>query len=129
MKTCRKCGCEKAEEEFHQSRQRRDGLQSWCKGCMNAYQRNMRPTRPSSEAAPVAAPEAGRPAGKPPRRFHSFAHDLGGGRLVQFFNIPADLTRREADKLERLIWAYVDPEDLPPPQSPRPRESSGTDVR
>lgn len=39
MKTCRKCGTEKALTEYTVARRNPDGLHSWCKDCWNAYTR------------------------------------------------------------------------------------------
>jgi 5-methylcytosine-specific restriction endonuclease McrA len=33
VKSCRSCGCEKPESEFHRYPRNRDGLQSFCKAC------------------------------------------------------------------------------------------------
>lgn len=35
-KSCTKCGVEKDRSEFGKKTKRRDGLQSWCKNCLNA---------------------------------------------------------------------------------------------
>lgn len=40
MKTCSKCGEEKPLTEFSEGKPRRDGLQTWCKACVSAYQTN-----------------------------------------------------------------------------------------
>lgn len=36
MKTCTKCKVSKSADQFHRRRCSEDGLQSWCKSCMNA---------------------------------------------------------------------------------------------
>jgi len=40
MKKCLKCKQEKNVSEFAKKSERRDGLQTWCRDCKNAYSRN-----------------------------------------------------------------------------------------
>jgi predicted RNA-binding Zn-ribbon protein involved in translation (DUF1610 family) len=46
MKTCRKCGQEKPETDFHRSRTAADGRQGWCKVCRVASKRKQRAANP-----------------------------------------------------------------------------------
>ncbi len=39
MKTCTKCRTEKVSAEFHRDPRNRDGLRSWCKGCISAQRK------------------------------------------------------------------------------------------
>lgn len=49
LKTCSKCGIEKEATEFHRSSRTRDGRQSRCITCANAYSREWRQANPEYE--------------------------------------------------------------------------------
>jgi len=44
FKRCSKCGEEKPLSEFYRSKNHKDGLQYWCKGCVKEYQQEYRQT-------------------------------------------------------------------------------------
>lgn len=44
-KVCSKCKTEKPLEEFHKNRSKKDGLNCWCKGCLNTCNTVRRRTR------------------------------------------------------------------------------------
>ena len=44
MKKCTKCEIEKNESDFYKSKTSKDGLYSWCKGCLKEYQKEYKKT-------------------------------------------------------------------------------------
>ena len=59
MKTCSKCKIDKPESEFRKAKAYRDGLNSWCKGCYNADNRDRRANPDKLKARAEARAEAG----------------------------------------------------------------------
>ena len=43
MKECKRCHRQLPETEFYKNIRAKDGLQSWCKSCINDYDKNVRP--------------------------------------------------------------------------------------
>ena len=43
MKECKRCHRQLPETEFYKNISAKDGLQSWCKSCVNDYDKNVRP--------------------------------------------------------------------------------------
>ena len=43
MKECKRCHRQLPETEFYKNISAKDGLQSWCKSCINDYDKNVRP--------------------------------------------------------------------------------------
>ncbi len=43
MKECKRCHRQLPESEFYKKISAKDGLQSWCKSCINDYDKNVRP--------------------------------------------------------------------------------------
>ena len=43
MKECKRCHRLLPESEFYKNIKAKDGLQSWCKSCVNDYDKNVRP--------------------------------------------------------------------------------------
>lgn len=80
---CKRCNCTKDEEEFDRHR---FGRQACCRDCKEELRR------------PAAA-----------SGLHSFSLELRPGVVVRFRDLPAVLERSEADKLRRIVLAYVDP--------------------
>lgn len=85
----------------------------WCKTCCGDYQKEYRRRRLEEYRQRQAAepPKAEpRPADATPARcLHSFSFELQPGQVVRFVDIPDDLTRQQANKLKRLVSAYVEP--------------------
>lgn len=51
MKLCTKCGVEKEFDLFSRNKRNRDGLQSWCKSCMNAARNKWNQENPEKRKA------------------------------------------------------------------------------
>ena len=43
MKECKRCHRQLPETEFYKNISAKDGLQYWCKSCINDYDKNVRP--------------------------------------------------------------------------------------
>ena len=50
-KYCKACDRTKPDIEFHKSKEKRDGLCTWCKPCTNAYYKRLRLKQPEVERA------------------------------------------------------------------------------
>jgi hypothetical protein len=104
FKRCTKCGIEKDIAQFSPQKQAKDGLHSWCKPCQADYQRERRQARRLAyNASPPAAGFL----------TDEFLHNLlmipiRADRTVMVAHIPVDLTKAEADRIERIVMAFAD---------------------
>jgi hypothetical protein len=99
-KRCSKCHTDKDATQFSPWNRGKDGLASWCKSCNRDYQRRRRQERAIiiSKATPQAAEFV------PNILSISIRSDL----TVRVANIPTDLTREEANRIERIVKAFAD---------------------
>ena len=103
-KRCSKCRIEKDAAQFSPLKHGKDGLHSWCKPCFADYQRQRRQAR--TRAYTASTFEAG------------FITDefvpnvliipIRPDRTVMVANIPVDLTKTEANRIERIVMAFAD---------------------
>jgi hypothetical protein len=105
-KTCRKCGVEKDAAEFSPHDRSKDGLQSWCKACFANYQRIRRQT--------VLARYTPSPSDMPLWGWDTWVIPIRPDRAVMVRNIPADLTKAEANRITRILIAHAADGDPPP---------------
>jgi hypothetical protein len=104
-KKCNKCHTDKSMDQFSPMKGGKYGLSSWCKSCHRDYQRRRRQARDTlmSNATPQATglltdellPNV-------------LVIPIRSDRAVMVGNIPFDLTRGEADRIERILKAFAD---------------------
>ncbi len=82
-KRCGTCGVEKDASEFYRHIRGRDGLQHQCKACHADYYRGR-----GGKGGTCAVP-------------------LRPGLTVFIRNLPADLSRREAERISRVLMALA----------------------
>ena len=99
-KRCTKCQTDKDVAEFSPMKGGKYGVSSWCKSCHRDDQRQRRQARATmmSNARPQADEFVPNILPIPIRS------DL----TVKVANIPADLTREEANRIERIVKAFAD---------------------
>jgi hypothetical protein len=104
VKRCSRCREERERAAFSKHPAAGDGLQAWCKLCFKEYWRQ---ARRRLRAAAFAADAPARRRDVVPSAGPSFSVALRPGCVVRVFNIPGDLTAREAGKIERIVMALA----------------------
>jgi hypothetical protein len=101
-KRCSRCGTEKEAAQFYTDPRGKYGLHAWCKTCAAEYQRERR------QARRLASPP---PAGFLTGEFlpNVVNIPIRPDRTVMVAHIPADLTKAEASRIERIVMAFADP--------------------
>lgn len=56
MKECKRCHRQLPETEFYKNISAKDGLQSWCKSCINDYDKNVRPFKEKNKIGGAEIP-------------------------------------------------------------------------
>ena len=56
MKECTRCHRQLPETEFYKKISAKDGLQSWCKSCINDYDKNVRPFKEKNKNGGAGIP-------------------------------------------------------------------------
>jgi hypothetical protein len=99
-KRCTKCGIEKDAAQFSPQKGAKHGLHSWCKPCCADYQRARRLARNASPPAASCFPDDSLP--------NILNIPIRPNLVVRVANIPVDLTKAEADRIERIVMAFAD---------------------
>lgn len=104
-KRCNKCHTDKDMDQFSPLKSGKYGLSSWCKSCHQDYQRQRRQAR--ATIMRNATPQA---AGLLTDELlpNVLIIPIRPDRVVMVGNIPFNLTRAEADRIERIVMAFAD---------------------
>ena len=100
LKQCRRCGIEKDSAQFSPQKGGKHGLHTFCKPCFADYQRERRLARNASPPAAPCFPDDFLP--------NILSIPIRPDRVVMVAHIPVDLTKAEADRIERIVMAFAD---------------------
>lgn len=106
-KRCPKCHTDKDVTQFYIQRTAKDGRYPWCKSCHREYRRNRNYARVTVICNPITQHgEYFTDEFTPNVLFIPIRAD----EVVKVGNVPSDLTRREYNRIERILMSLADDE-------------------